>query len=134
MCDLTRRSAGSPRRRTADGSVTAEAAVVLPIVSAFALAVVWVVSVGVAQIQVVDAARDAARSLARGDEQAAAVSVARRAAPDDAQIVVSFDADTVRVSVSSEQKGPGWLLMPLPSLTVRAQSTVLVEDDGNDPR
>ncbi|MDQ3486021.1 MAG: pilus assembly protein [Actinomycetota bacterium] len=112
--------------------MTAEAAVVLPIVAAFALALVWMVSVGIAQIQVVDAARDAARGAARGDDRESAVAAARRAAPRNADIDVSFTADTVHVSVTSEQAGPGWLLVPLPVLTVRAESTVEVEDDGAD--
>ncbi|MBA3991307.1 MAG: pilus assembly protein [Propionibacteriales bacterium] len=116
------------------GSVTAEAAVVLPIVAAFALALVWMVAVGVAQIQVVDAARDAARSLARGDDLESAVAAAHRAAPSHADIDVSFAGDTVHVSVTSEQDGPGWLLVPLPALTVHAESTVEVEGDGTGRR
>lgn len=116
--------------RSDQGSVTAEAAVVLPVVAAFALTLVWMVSVGIAQIQVVDAARDAARGLARGDDLAAAVSAARRSAPAHAVIQVSYDAETVNVAVSSDQRGPGWLFIPLPAVTLHAESTVEVEDAG----
>lgn len=119
------------RHLTQSGTVTAEAAVVLPVVAAFALVLVWVVSVGVAQIQVVDAARDAARALARGDDRSVAVSVARRAAPAHADIDVAYGTSTVKVSVESEHSGPGWLMVALPTLTVRAQSTVEVEDNGS---
>ncbi len=103
---------------------------VLPVVAAFALVLVWMVSVGIAQIQVVDAARDAARGLARGDGEAAAISAARRSAPADAGFQVSNEADTVTVVVSSDQRGPGWLFIPMPTVTLHAESTVEVEDAG----
>lgn len=118
------------RLRSDQGSVTAEAAVVLPIVAAFVLVLVWMMSVGIAQVQVVDAARDAARGLARGDDRATAVSAARRAAPAHADIQVSYDAETVTVAVLSDQRGPGWLFIPLPAVTLHAESTVEVEDAG----
>lgn len=121
---------GLMRPRRENGSVTAEAAVVLPIVAAFALVLVWMVSIGIAQVQVVDAARDAARGLARGDDRSAAVSAARRAAPTHADIQVSYEADTVTVAVSSDQRGPGWLFIPLPAVTLHAESTIEVENAG----
>ena len=61
--------------------MTAEAAIVVPIMAAFALALVWLITLGIAQVRAVDAARDAAREMARGDDAAAAVSAARRTAP-----------------------------------------------------
>lgn len=103
---------------------------VLPVVAAFALALVWMVSVGIAQIGVVDAARDAARGLARGDDMATVVSAARRTAPKGAEIEVSYDARVVTVTVSSDQTAPGWLVVPLPVISLRAESTVEVEDAG----
>lgn len=120
----------SIRPRCEKGSVTAEAAVVLPIVAAFALVLVWMVSIGIAQVQVVDAARDAARGLARGDDRSAAISAARRAAPTYADIQVSYEDETVTVAVSSDQRGPGWLFIPLPAVTLHAESTTEVENAG----
>lgn len=120
-------------RRSQGGSVTAEAAVVLPLVAAFAMALIWMISVGVTQVRVVDAARDAARALSRGDAEAAAVQVARRTAPADADVAVSRTTDTVTVKVSATQLSPGWLLVPLPGITVTSSSTVQQEEsvDGS---
>lgn len=116
-----------PRRRSARGTVTAEAAVVLPLVAAFAVSMVWVVSASIGQILVVDAARDAARELARGEDAAAVVAQARRTAPDGARVTIHRSGGLVTVEVSATQTPPGWLLAPIPDWTVRSSSTVEVE-------
>ncbi|MET9110719.1 TadE family type IV pilus minor pilin, partial [Streptomyces zhihengii] len=54
------------------GSVTAEAAVALPALVAFALALVWALMAAAAQIQCVDAARAGARAAARSEPGPAA--------------------------------------------------------------
>ena len=110
------------------GSVTAEAALVLPLVAAFALALVWLISLGFAQIQAADAARDAAREIARGGDQGAATMAARRTAPDSASVVLQRDSDLVTVSVSFSSRPPSWLLVPVPSVDVHASATVAAED------
>ncbi|WP_226027684.1 TadE family type IV pilus minor pilin [Streptomyces hyderabadensis] len=66
------------------GFVTAEAAVVLPVLVVFAMALVWGLLVVAAQIQCVDAARTGARAAARQDPVDAVVEVAREAAPPGA--------------------------------------------------
>lgn len=118
------------RRGDHRGSVTAEAAIVLPVVAAFVLALVWLITVGIAQVRAVDAARDTARALARGDEQASAVTSGLRSAPAGADVSVSHTGGWVTVKVTSVQTAPGWLLVPMPDLTVRSSSTVEVEDDA----
>lgn len=122
-----------PSRRSDDGSVTAEAAIVLPLIAAFALVLVWMIAVGIAQVQVVDAARDAARALARGDDEAAAVEAADRTAPDRATVSSSRTGDTVTVTVSSHQEAPSWLLVPLPDVTLDATATVQLEERDEAP-
>jgi hypothetical protein len=121
-----------PRRRRPDeeGSVTAEAAIVVPIMAAFALALVWLITVGIAQVRAVDAARDAARELARGDDVAAATSAARRTAPADAHVFVDRRGDDVVVTVTFRAAPPGWLLVPAPSMDVHASAVVAAEMDG----
>ncbi len=128
--DLEHRGSG---RRNDDGSVTAEAAIVLPLVAAFALVLVWMIAVGIAQVRVVDAARDAARALARGDDEAVALHVADRTAPDHSTVSSSRTGDTVTVTVSSHQDAPGWLLVPLPDLTLDATATVELEEPSDAP-
>ncbi|WP_189229950.1 TadE family type IV pilus minor pilin [Streptomyces flaveolus] len=91
---------GREVRGGADGGfVTAETAVVLPVLVVFAMALVWALLVVAAQIQCVDAARTGARAAAREDPADAVVKVAREAAPDGARVTVAREADRVRVVV-----------------------------------
>ncbi|CAL9529068.1 TadE family type IV pilus minor pilin [Streptomyces sp. enrichment culture] len=84
------------------GFVTAEAAVVLPVLVVFAMALVWGLLVVAAQIQCVDAARTGARAAARQDPVDAVVEVAREAAPPGARVTVSREAGLVRVVVVAD--------------------------------
>ncbi|WP_078962806.1 TadE family type IV pilus minor pilin [Streptomyces sp. SCSIO 75703] len=79
--------------------MTAETAVVLPVLVAFAMALVWVLLVVAAQIQCVDAARAAARAAARQDPPDAVLEVARQAAPRGARITVGREGGRVRIVV-----------------------------------
>lgn len=79
--------------------MTAEAAVVLPVLVMFAMALVWGLLVVAAQIRCVDAARSGARAAARQDPADAVVRVARDTAPRDARITVSREGDHVHVVV-----------------------------------
>lgn len=115
------------------GTVTAETAVVLPLVAGFALMLVWVVSLGIAQVRTVDAARDAARGLARGDDQSAAIALAKRTAPAGAHVSVTGSEGSVTVSVELRVEAPGWLLVPLPAVSLGSASTVEVEGDVAAP-
>ena len=69
--------------------VTAEMAVLAPFGMVFGLLLLWVVSLGFTQVLLVDAAREAARLVARGEPVAAASDVARRHAPPGATVTVS---------------------------------------------
>lgn len=115
------------------GMVTAEAALVLPMVAAFCLVLVWLVSVGVAQVQLVDAARDAARAIARGEDQDAAATAARRTAPAGSEVAFDTSAEVVTVRVSVQAAAPRWLLVPLPAIPLGSSSTVEVERDVDAP-
>ncbi|MDX6298504.1 MAG: hypothetical protein QOI51_2361 [Nocardioidaceae bacterium] len=110
------------------GMVTAEAAAVLRLVAIFTLAMVWLLSVGITQVRVVDAARDAARAVARGDPDDQAIVAARRTAGADARVGIHRAAGLVTVTVLEQARAPGWLLVPLPAVAIRSQSTVEVED------
>jgi TadE-like protein len=113
-----------------DGAVTAEAAMVLPVLVLFLLALVWLVGLGVAQVRVVDAAREAARAAARGEGAAAAVALARRVAPAASSAQVSQGGQRVHAVVSCAVRGPGGLLALLPPVRVRAEA-VAVREPGS---
>ena len=121
------------RRRESGGMVTAEAAAVLPLVALVALALVWVVSIGIAQVRVVDAARDAARAIARGDADRTAAAAARRTVGGPASVAIHHRDGLVSVTVSQRATAPGWLLIPMPSVTIRAEAQVEDEDVDSLP-
>jgi Flp pilus assembly protein TadG len=107
--------------------VTAETAVVLPVLLlVLAGAVAAVIVVG-AQLRCVDAAREGARAAARGEPVAAVTALAGRAAPDGAVTTVSPEGDEVRVSVSARIAPLG----PVPlRITVSAAAVALREPGG----
>jgi Flp pilus assembly protein TadG len=82
--------------------VTAETAVVLPVLVVFATALVGCLLVVAAQIQCVDAARAGARAAARQDPADAIVEAAREAAPRGARVTVGREGGRVRVVVVAE--------------------------------
>ncbi|WP_089099972.1 TadE family type IV pilus minor pilin [Streptomyces hyaluromycini] len=79
--------------------MTAEAAMVLPVLVAFTMALVWGLLVVAAQIRCVDAARTGARAAARQDPEDAVVAVTKEAAPAGATVTVGREGDEVRVTV-----------------------------------
>ncbi len=119
------------RRPAARGVVTAELAMVLPLLLAVTVGLVWLLSVGAAQIRAVDAARESARALARGDDPAAAAAAGRRVAPEGADVVVSSSGEEVLAEVSAQVEGPGGLFDFLPAVTVHAQARGLAEENAS---
>ncbi|WP_229660825.1 TadE family type IV pilus minor pilin [Marmoricola endophyticus] len=115
------------RRRDERGAVTAEAAVVLPVLVLVTVALAWLVSLGVAQVRVVDASREAARALARGESQGTAVALARRVAPGGASVRTDATGTTVRSVVVAPVRGPGGVFGALPTVRVRAEAVALKE-------
>ncbi len=57
------------RRADERGAVTAELAMVLPLLVIVTAALAWLLGVGADQLRIVDATREVARALARGDDQ-----------------------------------------------------------------
>ncbi len=72
------RAGGASAARRERGAVTAELAMVLPLLLAVVVAMTWLLSVGLAQVRTVDAAREAARALARGEDEVRARWPSRR--------------------------------------------------------
>ena len=107
------------------GMVTAETAATLPLLVAVTLAMVWLVSVGVAQVRVTDAAREAARAAARGESVPEASELARRAAPGSTVVIAEEEGKViVRVTDSVEPFG---LFSRLGSASVTADAVALAE-------
>ncbi|MEV0527122.1 TadE family type IV pilus minor pilin [Streptomyces sp. NPDC050439] len=119
------RARGGRGRGGDQGFVTAEAAVVLPTLVLFTMALVWALLTASAQIQCVDAARAGARAMARQDPESAAVAAARQAAPQGAAVAVRRDGDLVRVEVVADSPGPGALGL---GLRLRSEAVALAEE------
>ncbi len=82
--------------------VTAETAVVLPVLLLVLAAAVAVIVVLAAQLRCVDAAREGARAAARGEDTGTVTRIVREAGPDDARVVVSTGDGNVRVEVVAD--------------------------------
>ncbi|MEV6165165.1 TadE family type IV pilus minor pilin [Streptomyces sp. NPDC052052] len=110
--------------RTGDrGAVTAEAAMVIPVLAVFALTLVWALMAASAQIRCVDAARAGARAAARSEPEGQVVEVTRSAAPGGAGVAVRRTGELWRVRVAAPMPGLG----PL-ALTLHAEAVALAED------
>lgn len=109
------------------GMVTAEIAVSLTGLVIVLLGLLWVVGVVGAQLRCVDAARDTARALARGESVADAKAEGERSAPDGARFAVQVGdgSATVRVSVRVKPTAP--VLSRLPGVLVHSKAVVSTE-------
>lgn len=117
------------RRGCADqGAVTAELALVLPLLVAVTIGLVWLLAVGAGQLRAVDAARETARALARGETPEAAVAVGEQVAPDGATVRVSTVDGQVHVTVTGEVAGPGGIFDALPAARLHAEAVAVLEE------
>ncbi|MBK5305508.1 MAG: pilus assembly protein TadE [Frankiaceae bacterium] len=107
--------------------VTAETAVVLPVLVVVLLAAAWVLSCIAAQLRCVDAARVGARAAARGDAPAAVEAATARVAPADAEIALTRDGDEVTVLVRAVVRPFGAALARLPGMPVAGRATAVTE-------
>lgn len=100
---------------------------VLPVLVAVTVGLVWLLSVGMAQLRTVDAARETARALARGDDRQAAIRRGREVAPSGARITVRVGIDEVAAVATARVAGPGGLFGFLGAVTVRAEAVAAQE-------
>jgi Flp pilus assembly protein TadG len=80
--------------------VTAETAVVLPVLLLVLAGAVAAVTIVGAQLRCVDAAREGARAAARGEDATAVAQIAGQVAPEGAAITSSVEGEQVRVRVT----------------------------------
>lgn len=116
----------SPTRRVTralsgeDGSAILESAVAIGVLIAVSMALLWSLGIGIRAAQSAFIAREAARSLARGEDSRSVVSRAMQSSPS-AVVLISHDAATVTVTVEQELIGGG--LLQGRSLTIRQSAT-----------
>lgn len=91
-------------RRRDEGSVTVEAALGLAALSVVTVLLVAGLAVLTSQLRCTDAAREAARLLARGQPDEA-VAVVHRIAPPDASLNVEQTGDAIKVEVTARPVG-----------------------------
>lgn len=112
--------------------MTAELAMALPILVALTVGLVWLLSLGAAQLRVIDAARETARAVARGDAVAAAVSAGEQVVPDGGRVVVRSRGDgaggQVVAEATAQVSGPGGLFAMLPPVTLHAEAVAGAEE------
>lgn len=112
--------------RSECGSVTVETALALPALVLVLATMLWAIVAVTGQLRCIDAARVAARAIARGDSVPDAVAAANRLAPPGADVRVRRDGDLVRVDVSADVGVPiGGTL--LPAITVSGDAAVAAE-------
>lgn len=131
-CARTQFSA-SRRVRDRRGMVTAETAVALPVLLLVTVALAWLLAVGVAQLRCIDAARDAARMIARDDSAGAARARAEAVAPPGAVVDIEFADGIARVRVRYRADPPSGLLEDVVGIDLVATSEMPVEQDDATP-
>lgn len=107
--------------------MTAETAVVLPVLVALTLGLVWLVALAVTQVRVVDAARETARAVARDEPAGTAEALGRRVAPEGARFSIEDQPGAVRVHVVAEVRGPGGIFAFLPGVEVEGDAVAATE-------
>lgn len=115
--------------RGARGSVTAEAAMVLPVLVLVTLALVWLSGLVLTQVRLVDSARETARAIARDDPVEAAWAQGRRVAPEGARFELDTRDGLVAVTVRAQPSVPRFLQF-LPRPTLAAEAVTAVEASG----
>lgn len=88
------------------GAATAELVTALPLLVVVTWALVWLVSLGSFQAELVDAARETARALARGDAEAAAIARGEDSAPTGTTITIARVGAQVKVTAAHAVPAP----------------------------
>ncbi|HEY3527945.1 MAG TPA: TadE family protein [Nocardioides sp.] len=108
------------------GAATAELALGIPLLVSLTIGLVWLLTIGSAQVRMIDAARETARAGARGDGTPAAVSRGEQVAPG-AVVTLSTGAGRVVATASDVVTPPGGLLGFLPAVHVHAEAVAAAE-------
>lgn len=110
------------RNRGSAGMVTAEVAVLLPVLVLLLVVAVRAVGVGLASLQCEDAARAAVRAASRGESRSLAERAGLALAPRGARVLISVSGERVAAVVTGEAPLVLGLRVPL-----RARAEAAVE-------
>ena len=110
-----------------EGFATAETAVLLPVLVLLLVLGGTLARAYRTELALQDAAKVAARSLARGDGDGEAVRLGRVVGPPGARLRLGRRAGLVDVEASADMRAPAVLGHLLPRLTLRASATALDE-------
>ena len=113
-------------RRDQRGAATAELALGIPLLVSLTIGLVWLLTIGLAQVRMVDAARETARAGARGESDSAAVARGLQVAPG-ARLSLIVDDGRVVATASDTVAPPGGLLGFLPQVHVHAEAVTASE-------
>ena len=108
--------------------VTAELAVAVPVIVVVLGLGLSAIRLGIDEVRCVDAARLAARALARGDSEPSARALAVSAGPPGASVVVASTGAEVSAMVSASRDLAGWRMV-----TVRGSATAAKESTEEPP-
>lgn len=114
-------------RRSESGAVTAEAAFGIGLLVMIALGLAWMVSLGVVAIRAQDAAREAVRALARGEDPTAAIALAQQVATAGSTVTTGTDGRLIRVTVRSPVRGPGGIFGFIGPVVLKGQAAGVPE-------
>lgn len=120
------------RTRDERGSVTAEAAFVFPVLLAVLALGLWLVGTVITNVRCIDAARDTARAVARGEPLDSARQLGERASPPGASITITRQDLTIHVEVTATPPKPRDLLAAFPHPTPKATAVIQIEPDLAD--
>jgi hypothetical protein len=99
----------------------------LPLLVALTIGLVWLLTLGTTQVRMVDATREAARAVARGDSVAQALARGQQVAPPGSALQVDAADGHVVVTGTVAVDGVGGLFDFLPAVTVSAQAVAAAE-------
>jgi Flp pilus assembly protein TadG len=121
------RRAAPARSARQRGMVTAETALALLALVFVAVGMMWVVSVVALHARCVDAARDTARAIARGESLAASRAEGLRSVPAGSTIVTQTSGGLATVDVQVDARPSTPIVSRLPPVRLTARAVVALE-------
>ena len=119
-------------RRNDRGMVTAELAMLIPFGLAFCFLLLWIVSLGMTQVRLVDASREAARMLARGDPPAEVKRAALEHAPAGSALRFTTTGGFITVTATAKSRMALPMFKHVGSVTLKALSVSADEEQSGE--